>query len=313
MAREDSTTTQRKIPSPPANQGQNPMENQETNISKICQIDTSTVTLRKGWLMLRGKNENEWIKHWAVLAGLSLSLFKDIWDEDANEPALCVDLTECENVYPSASAKNYGIEIKCKKARYILSAMTPGIRDSWIQALQQNLHNPSPTYPLEPCASIDGHSQADSADLISLPARRKKHIAYVAPESHHSNSLMDEGSSATEAEIEEEFQAAIEEEERRMRNLSISSRSSDVSSTQRRSRSEAPQRIEALMEHESQLRVPRRRSRRQSISPTMRRSPVNRIKEKSSERNMKKSKRDDDFKKDVSPLVFKFVVFFGVV
>ncbi|KAE9555478.1 hypothetical protein FO519_001333 [Halicephalobus sp. NKZ332] len=276
LAREDSTLLQKRIPSPI--QFSSSAENQETNISRICQIDTSTVTLRKGWLMLRGKNENEWIKHWAVLAGLSLSLFKDIWDEDANEPALCVDLTECENVYPSASAKNYGIEIKCKRARYILSAMTPGIRDSWIQALQQNLHNPSPTYPIDPMASIDGHSQADSADLISLPTRRKKHIAYVAPESHHSNSLMDDGSSATEAEIEEEFQAAIEEEERRTRNL------------------------KTLVEQEHQVRVPRRRSRRQSISPTMRRSPVNRIKEKSSERNLRKSRKDEEIRKDVQTL-----------
>lgn len=40
-------------------------------------IDTSNVhTLRKGWLMLRGKNESEWNKHWVVLAGLSLKLYK---------------------------------------------------------------------------------------------------------------------------------------------------------------------------------------------------------------------------------------------
>uniref|UniRef100_A0AC34QTP1 PH domain-containing protein n=1 Tax=Panagrolaimus sp. JU765 TaxID=591449 RepID=A0AC34QTP1_9BILA len=265
------------------------------NISRTCQIDTSTVTLRKGWLMLRGKNENEWIKHWAVLAGLSLSLYKDIWAEDANDPVLCIDLTECENVYPSASAKNYGIEIKCRRQRYILSAMTPGIRDSWIQALQQNLHNPSPTYPIDVSASLDGHSQADSADLISLPTRKKKHIAYVAPESHHSNSLMDDGSSATEAEIEEEFQAAIQEEERRQRSTSVMSRStgSDISGRQRRSRSVAPQRIEMLAETDDQREI-QRRFRGQSISPTIRRSPVNKIKEKSSERTRRESCKSTD-------------------
>lgn len=36
-------------------------------------------TLRKGWLMLRGKSENEWCKHWVVLAGLSLKLYKFIF------------------------------------------------------------------------------------------------------------------------------------------------------------------------------------------------------------------------------------------
>lgn len=37
---------------------------------------------------------------------------RDVWAEDSTEPLLSIDLTECENVYPSASARNYGIEIK---------------------------------------------------------------------------------------------------------------------------------------------------------------------------------------------------------
>lgn len=80
--------------------------------------------------MLRGKSDNEWQNHWVVLAGLSLKLYKDVWAEDSTEPLIAIDLSECENVYPSASAKNYGIEIKCRRTRYVLSAMTPGIRDS---------------------------------------------------------------------------------------------------------------------------------------------------------------------------------------
>uniref|UniRef100_A0AAF5DE92 PH domain-containing protein n=1 Tax=Strongyloides stercoralis TaxID=6248 RepID=A0AAF5DE92_STRER len=163
-------------------------------------IDTSNAyTLRKGWLMMKGKNDNEWKKFWVVLAGLSLKLYSDVWGEDTTHPEVTLDLTDCENVYPSASAKYYGIEIKCRRSRYILSAITPGIRDSWIAALQQNLHNPSPTYIDPLCQSGDGLSQCDSASVLS---RKKKHIAYVAPESHHSNSIMGDDSMSEDENIE---------------------------------------------------------------------------------------------------------------
>ncbi|CEF66900.2 Protein outspread [Strongyloides ratti] len=163
-------------------------------------IDTSNAhTLRKGWLMMKGKNDNEWKKYWVVLAGLSLKLYSDVWGEDTTHPEVTIDLTDCENVYPSASAKYYGIELKCRRSRYILSAITPGIRDSWIAALQQNLHNPSPTYIEPSCQSGDGLSQCDSASVLS---RKKKHIAYVAPESHHSNSIMGDDSMSEDENIE---------------------------------------------------------------------------------------------------------------
>ncbi|CAG9538211.1 unnamed protein product [Cercopithifilaria johnstoni] len=240
-----------------------PLSSRKTPLSTPFSIDTSSAhTLRKGWLMLRGKGASEWTKHWVVLAGLSLKLYKDVWAEDSAEPLLSVDLNECENVYPSASAKNYGIEIKCRRTRYVLSAMTPGIRDSWISALQQNLHNPSPTYA-EPCAS-DAASLPES-DLASL-LPRKKHIAYVAPESHHSNSMMDD-----ESCTEDELNSLDRPFRTQQRSLSERSfESSDDDNEVDNDRRHSPQ------QHHS--------GRDQSLSPTFRRSPVSRIKDKSTNR-----------------------------
>ncbi|CAD6186121.1 unnamed protein product [Caenorhabditis auriculariae] len=251
-----ATTTPTIAGSPSAIDGEATLKK---NFGTPFNIDTSQAhTLRKGWLMLRGKSENDWTKHWVVLAGLSLKLYKDVWAEDSTEPLISIDLSECENVYPSASAKNYGIEIKCRRTRYILSAMTPGIRDSWIAALQQNRHNPSPTYT--ETYSNDNHSLADSTDILGFPVR-KKHIAYVAPESHHSNSMMDEESSTEEEE----------DLERQRRARRAASRGS-LSST------EADHGTLAATTRDSSRRGAT--GRRESLSPSVRRSPVARLKER---------------------------------
>uniref|UniRef100_A0A914R2H4 Uncharacterized protein n=1 Tax=Parascaris equorum TaxID=6256 RepID=A0A914R2H4_PAREQ len=93
----------------------------------------------------------------------------------------------------------------------------------------------------------------ESVHQFSLTPKRKKHIAYVAPESHHSNSMMDE-ESCTDDEFNSVGSRAI-----RSRQMSISE-----------SRRRTTQRTHG--------------TREQSISPTVRRSPVSRIKERSTTR-----------------------------
>ncbi|MCP9264153.1 Myosin phosphatase Rho-interacting protein [Dirofilaria immitis] len=264
-------TTLPEIPPPLPESPCPPLSSRKAPLSVPFSIDTSSAhTLRKGWLVLRGKSASDWTKHWVVLAGLSLKLYKDVWAEDSAEPLLSIDLNECENVYPSASAKNYGIEIKCRRTRYVLSAMTPGIRDSWITALQQNLHNPSPTYA-EACPS-DAASLPES-DLVSL-LPRKKHIAYVAPESHHSNSMMDD-ESCTDDELNSLDRPS------RTQQTSLSERSFESSDDDNE--------VDTDRRHSLQRR---RSGRDQSLSPTFRRSPVSRIKDKSTNRQQNGTMRN---------------------
>ncbi|VDM62379.1 unnamed protein product [Angiostrongylus costaricensis] len=169
---------------------------EKKNYDQACHIDTSMAhTLRKGWLMLRGKTDNEWQNHWVVLAGLSLKLYK---------------------------------------------------------------HNPSPTYA-ETCASNDTMSMADSSDILGMPLR-KKHIAYVAPESHHSNSLMDGGDDDDSSSSTQDELTAMQRGRHRR------SRSSRCDSRRQR----------ASMDN---LATAARRERG-SLSPSVRRSPIAVVKER---------------------------------
>jgi hypothetical protein len=85
------------------------------------------------------------------------------------------------------------------RQRHVLSAMTPGIRDSWVRAMQANVLYPSPTNTIdssnksrassrltldgtEPLVRVPTLSQTPQPQLQPI---NKKHIAYVAPESHN--------------------------------------------------------------------------------------------------------------------------------
>ncbi|KAG9342861.1 hypothetical protein JZ751_015068 [Albula glossodonta] len=102
-----------------------------------------------------------WKKYWFVLTDQSLRYFKDSLAEEIlqtssgrplNQEAPVppsgpaadldgeIDLSTCYDVTEFPMQRNYGFQIHTKEGIVSLSAMTSGIRRSWIQAIMKNIH-----------------------------------------------------------------------------------------------------------------------------------------------------------------------------
>ncbi|XP_043188068.1 protein outspread-like [Amphibalanus amphitrite] len=96
--------------------------------------------IKKGWLM-KLTEKKTWAKHWFVLRGTSLILYRDTGAEDLNVTDGLIDLNGAQWVEECETEKNYGFQITTwDGTRIQLSAMTSGIRGNWIQALRSAAH-----------------------------------------------------------------------------------------------------------------------------------------------------------------------------
>ncbi|XP_033630536.1 protein outspread-like isoform X2 [Asterias rubens] len=93
--------------------------------------------LKKGWLIKQGDGEQDWSKHWFVLCNNKLSYYKDSSDEDPNSLDGVIDLAKCNKASETPVSKNYGFQIELDTGVIILAAMTCGIRNNWVGAINK--------------------------------------------------------------------------------------------------------------------------------------------------------------------------------
>jgi len=122
-----------------------PTNSDSTQLSPQIPIPSphELLNLKKGWLMKQSPTK-EWHKHWFVLQGNALMYFRDPSAENNGLLDGIIDLGLVQKVEERDVARNYGFIVSTFDERqYVLSAVTHGIRNNWINALKSasNLSN----------------------------------------------------------------------------------------------------------------------------------------------------------------------------
>ncbi|XP_022095479.1 calponin homology domain-containing protein DDB_G0272472-like isoform X4 [Acanthaster planci] len=125
--------------------------------------------LKKGWLVKQGDGEQDWSKHWFVLCDNKLSYFKDSSDEDPDNLEGVIELAKCIEASETPVSRNYGFQIELDTGVIILAAMTSGIRNNWVGAINKAIKTAR-----EDSAKKSGESTTPLKENQALPARITK-------------------------------------------------------------------------------------------------------------------------------------------
>nr|CAD7458542.1 unnamed protein product [Timema tahoe] len=80
----------------------------------------------------------EWNKHWFVLQGTALMYYRDPTAEDKGIMDGVIDLSGVSGVTEVQVVRNYGFQaVTWDERRYVLSAVTAGIRGNWVSSLRR--------------------------------------------------------------------------------------------------------------------------------------------------------------------------------
>lgn len=106
-----------------------------TNPENRIERNAEDIFLKKGWLM-RYNIINGWCKHWFVLQNSSLAYYQDPAAEESGVLDGVLDIGSIKSVVETDSDRNYAFTITMSDdKKHLLSAVTAGIRNNWIQAL----------------------------------------------------------------------------------------------------------------------------------------------------------------------------------
>lgn len=137
------------------------------------------LNLKKGWLMKQQSPSKEWQKHWFVLQGSALMYFRDPSAENNGLLDGIIDLGLVSKVEERDVARNYGFIVSTLDERqYVLSAVTHGIRNNWINALKSaaNLKNiPEKDVSSKQLLQVDepSRSKERNSDSLRSPSPQK--------------------------------------------------------------------------------------------------------------------------------------------
>ncbi|XP_069672228.1 protein outspread isoform X4 [Periplaneta americana] len=131
------------------------------------------LNIKKGWLMKQGLNK-EWNKHWFVLRGAALMYYRDPTAEDKGILDGVIDLSGVNSITEVQVARNYGFQtLTWDDRRYVLSAVTAGIRANWMSAVRRaaGLQDPSSAGVCERTLSVGEklERELDSSQQLASP------------------------------------------------------------------------------------------------------------------------------------------------
>ncbi|KAM6965935.1 uncharacterized protein LKV04_018443 [Tautogolabrus adspersus] len=127
------------------------------------------LNFKKGWMVKLDENEQP-KKYWFVLSTNSLRFYRDSLAEESSDLEGEIELTKCFKVSEFHVQRNYGFQIQTPDGVFTLSAMTAGMRRSWIQALMRNVH------------------PANTPDVTSLPGLQVSSEHLLRPDLTHESS-----------------------------------------------------------------------------------------------------------------------------
>ncbi|KDR11694.1 Protein outspread [Zootermopsis nevadensis] len=143
------------------------------------------LNIKKGWLMKQGLSK-EWNKHWFVLRGAALMYYRDPTAEDKGILDGVIDLNGINSISEVQVARNYGFQtLTWDDRRYVLSAVTAGIRSNWMSALRRaaGLQEPPAAGGCDKTLSVGEklEQELDSSQQLMSPVGQLEQEPSVVP------------------------------------------------------------------------------------------------------------------------------------
>ena len=125
------------------------------------------------------ENESEWWRRWWVLCGPTLNAYHD--QDEQTLPEISIEMSSVLDCIETTTDTRYSFQIVWSGPTLILSAVTSGIRNNWLQALKKAIPAAvdSPSTPVTPRSNLFSSDEEyrtaseggrrDSGDWSELP------------------------------------------------------------------------------------------------------------------------------------------------